>query len=253
MLAATLGAGSALLADAGSFAALAIAAAALRVRRPAEEAGPAKEGTPAAAGKAREGFSFLWREPVLRLTVVVLTITVVLAVMDNVALVFFAKDTLESGDSGYGTLVSVWTARMVAGIVIVARRLKEQALGPGAIIADTTCGLAVLIAALWPAFAIAVGLFVLGGAGNGIGNVARRSLIHHRTPDRLHGRVFAANAPLLNSGQIAAVALGGILLEAMGPRDTLVLAGAGMVFVGIAGLVAYGSLPVAARRGDLVS
>jgi len=29
-------------------------------------------------------------------------------------------------------------------------------------------------------FGWAVGLFVVGGAGNGIGNVARRSLIHHR-------------------------------------------------------------------------
>lgn len=252
VFAASLGTGAALLADAGSFAALAIAAAALRVRRPPQEAGVAKEGA-SAAGGAREGFSSLWREPVLRLAAVVLTITVVFAVMDNVALVFFAKDTLEAGDAGYGTLVSVWTAGMVAGIVIVARRLKEQALAPGAIIADTTCGMAVLIAALWPAFAIAVGLFVVGGAGNGIGNVARRSLIHHRTPDRLHGRVFAANAALLNSGQIAAVALGGILVEAVGPRGTLVLAGAGMVVVGIAGLVAYGTLPAAVRRGDLVT
>jgi MFS family permease len=250
VLAATLGTGAALLADAGSFAALAIAAALLRVRRPPEEAG--REGTGERA-RVRDGFSFLWGEPVLRLAAVVLTITVVFAVMDNVALVFFAKDTLEAGDGGYGTLVSVWTAGMVAGILIVARRLTDQALAPGAIIADTTCGLAVLIAALWPALAIAVGLFIVGGAGNGIGNVARRSLIHHRTPDRLHGRVFAANAALLNSGQIAAVALGGILVEAMGPRGTLVLAGAGMVVVGIAGLVAYGSLPAAVRRGNLVS
>jgi MFS family permease len=250
VLAATIGTGAALLADAGSFAALGIAAALLRVRRPPEEAG--REGTGERA-RAREGFSFLWGEPVLRLAAVVLTITVVFAVMDNVALVFFAKDALEAGDGGYGTLVSVWTAGMVAGILIVARRLTDQALAPGAIIADATCGLAVLIAALWPALAIAVGLFIVGGAGNGIGNVARRSLVHHRTPDRLHGRVFAANAALLNSGQIAAVALGGILVEAMGPRGTLVLAGAGMVVVGIAGLAAYGSLPAAVRRGDFVS
>jgi hypothetical protein len=51
----------------------------------------AKEETPAGGG-AREGFSFLWGEPVLRLAAVVLTITVVFAVMDNVALVFFAKE-----------------------------------------------------------------------------------------------------------------------------------------------------------------
>jgi MFS family permease len=249
VLAATLGTGAALLADAGSFAALAIAAALLRVRRSPEGAG--REGTPERA-RARDGFSFLWGEPVLRLAAVVLTITVVFAVMDNVALVFFAKDTLETGDSGYGILVSAWTAGMVAGIFLVARRLRTQALAPGVILADASTGAAVLTAAAWPVFPLAVGLFVVGGAGNGIGNVARRSLIHHRTPDRLHGRVFAANAALLSSGQIAAVALGGILVEAIGPRATLLLAGAGTVAVSIIGLVAYASLPAAVRRRDLV-
>jgi MFS family permease len=127
VLAATIGTVAALLADAGSFAALAIAAALLRVRRPPEEAG--REGTRERA-RARDGFSFLWGEPVLRLAAVVLTITVVFAVMDNVALVFFAKDTLETGDSGYGILVSAWTAGMVAGIFLVARRLRTHALAP---------------------------------------------------------------------------------------------------------------------------
>jgi MFS family permease len=178
--------------------ALAIAAALLRVRRPPEEAG--REGTGERAG-AREGFSFLWGEPVLRLAAVVLTITVVFAVMDNVALVFFAKDTLEAGDRGYGILVSAWTAGMVAGIFLVARRLRTQALAPGVILADASAGVAVLTAATWPVFPFAVGLFVVGGAGNGIGNVARRSLIHHRTPDRLQGRVFAANAALPARGR----------------------------------------------------
>jgi MFS family permease len=253
VLAATLGTGAALLADAGSFAVLAIAAAALRVRRPPEEAGEEEGQAGSRPGRAREGFSFLWGDPVLRLAAVVLTITVMFAVMDNVALVFFAKDTLEAGDGGYGALVSVWTTGMVAGIFLVARRLRTQALAPGVILADASTGVAVLAAAAWPVFGWAVGLFVVGGAGNGIGNVARRSLIHHRSPDRLHGRVFAANSALLSSGQIAAVALGGILVEAMGPRGTLLLAGAGTVAVSIIGLVAYASLPAAVRRRDLVA
>ena len=90
---------------------------------------------------------------------------------------------------------------------------------------------------------------MLAGAGNGIGNVARRSLIHHRTQEGLHGRVFAANAALLSSGQILAVALGGILVEAIGPRGTLLLAGGGTVLVGIVGLVFYARLPTTIR-GD---
>jgi MFS family permease len=247
ILAATLGTGSALLADAASFGVLAIAAAALRVRRPPEEA-PAREGpTGPRPRRAREGFSFLWGEPVLRLAALVLTITVVFAVMDNVALVFFAKDTLKVGDSGYGALISVWTAGMVAGIFLVARHLPTRALALGVLLANTSTGIGVLAAAAWPLFALAAGLFVVAGAGNGIGNVARLSLIHQRTPDRLHGRVFAANSALLSTGQIAAVALGGVLVGAIGPRGTLLLAGGGTVAVGIVGLVVYASLPAAVK------
>lgn len=247
ILAATLGTGSALLADAASFAVLAIAAAALRVRRPPEQA-PAREGPSGPRSRqTREGFSFLWGEPVLRLAALVLTITVVFAVMDNVALVFFAKDTLKVGDGGYGTLISVWTGGMVAAIFLVARRLPARALALGVLLANTATGIGVLGAAAWPLFALAVGLFVVAGAGNGIGNVARLSLIHHRTPDRLHGRVFAANSALLSTGQIAAVALGGVLVGAIGPRGTLILAGGGTLAVGIVGLVVYASLPAAIK------
>jgi hypothetical protein len=48
------------------------------------------------------------------------------------------------------------------------------------------------------------------------------------------------------------VALGGIFVEAIGPRVTLLVAGAGRVAVSIIGLVAYASLPVAVKRRDPV-
>lgn len=238
VLAATVGTESAMLVNAGTFIALSVAAAALRVRRPGEIADTGRAG-----GQARQGFSFLWREPILRLAAIVVTFTVVFAVMDNVALVFFAKDTLRAGDSGYGSLISAWTAGMVAGIFLIARRLPSRALALGLLLADAVTGVSVLTAAVWPLFTSALVLFVIAGAGNGIGNVARRSLIHHRTPGPLHGRVFAANAALLSSGQIAAVALGGVLVEAIGPRGTLLLAGGGTVVVGTVGLLAYWMVP----------
>jgi hypothetical protein len=179
VLAASLSTGAALLADAGSFAALAIASATPGASAAGESRGG--EGGDSGGCGAREGFSFLWGEPVLRLAAVVLTITVVFAVMDNVALVFFAKEPWRLARPGYGTLITVWTAGIVAGIVLVARRLGAQVLAPAVILADTSTGLAVLTAAAWPVFGFVVGLFVVGGAGNGMGNVARRSLIHLRT------------------------------------------------------------------------
>jgi hypothetical protein len=46
--------------------------------------------------------------------------------------------------------------------------------------------------------------------------------------------------------------LGGILVEAIESRATLLLAGAGTVAVSAIGLVAYASLPAAVKRGDHV-
>ena len=168
-----LGTGSALLADAATFAVLAAAGAALSVRRLPAEAQVASEerGRSLRMHEAKQGFLFLLREPVLRLTAVVLTITVVFAVMDNVALVFFAKDTMHVGDSGYGAMITAWTAGMVVGIVLVARRLPVKALAISLLVADAITGAAVLAAAIWALYAAALGLFILAGAGKGICNV----------------------------------------------------------------------------------
>lgn len=248
VMAGALGTGSALLVDAASFAALAMAAAALGVRRPPQDTSDDTDAGRLSFRHAREGFSFLWDEPVLRLAAVVLTTTVVFAVMDNVALVFFAKDSLRAGDGGYGALLSAWTAGMVAGILFIARRLSTRRLALSLLLADAATGVTVLIAAMWPHFGLALALFVLGGAGNGVVNVTARSLIHHRTPDRLHGRVFAANAALLSSGQIAAVMFGGLLVGAIGGRATLLLAGTGTIVVAVLGLIAYVRVPATATE-----
>jgi MFS family permease len=246
VLAASLGTAVALLADAASFLVLAASALALTVRRPPEI--EAAERAPGARRKeARQGFSFLLRDRLLGLAAVVLTVTVVFAVMDNVALVFFAKDVLGVGDGGYGTLLTGWTIGMVAGALLIARRLPASALALSLLLANAAIGAAVTVSAAAAVYPLVLGLFVVAGAGNGIVNVTMRSLVHHRAPDRIRGRVFAANTALLGTGQIAAATLGGTLVQAIGSRGTLLLAGAGTIVVGVAGLVFYARLPARAR------
>src|SRR5918996_1091820 len=88
VLSETFGAGSTLLANAGTFVAVAVLVSMLRVRRRPE---PPPEGAPAPRGQAREGLVFIAREPLLRLVVPMVGLMVVFAAADNVAEVFFAK------------------------------------------------------------------------------------------------------------------------------------------------------------------
>jgi MFS family permease len=60
------------------------------------------------------------------------------------------------------------------------------------LLSSITGGVAVAIAALFPNIALALAMFAIEGVANGVSGVSMRSLIHHRVPDHLRGRVFAA-------------------------------------------------------------
>ena len=88
-----------------------------------------------------------------------------------------------------------------------------------------------------PPWSPAAALFVISGAGNGVENVAARTLVHGRVPAALHGRVFAAYMGLVSSTQIIATALGGALVVGVGGQQALVIGGLGSLAVGLLGLI----------------
>jgi MFS family permease len=110
----------------------------------------------------------------------------------------------------------------------------------------TTVGAAVAVAAAFPAIILALLMFFLGGGANAIENVAMRSLIHHRTPDRLRGRVFSAYYGMVHAAHISALGLGGLLVNAIGARYSLLVAGLGGLVLGLVGFVLLARMPAAA-------
>lgn len=234
VLSARLGTRFALLVDAGTFLVIAGCAAALRLRRAAAPLGQSD-----APPLAREGIAFIRGDPVLQLTFVVLALSVVFAAIDNVAEVFFAKDVLRAGDIGYGALLTAWILGMIVGATLTARRIRPAGLGAAIPLAAVVGGGAVAVAAALPALPLALAMFVVGGAANGLENAGMRTLMHRRTPEHLRGRVFAAYAGLLSGAQIAALGMGGVLVAVAGARGSLLVAGAGSVLVGAIGFLWY--------------
>jgi MFS family permease len=250
-LGADRGTRAALLLDAITFLVITSAAASLKVRRPPERA---PEGG-RVRGEARQGFAFIRRDRVLLIGVAAVATTVLFATMDNVAEVFFANDPelLNAGNWGYGALAAAWLLGMVVGAGVIARRLHEERLAPAVLLASIAGGTAVAIAALLPNIVLALAMFAVGGVANGVASVSMRSLIHHRVPDQLRGRVFAAYFGVAFAGQLAATALGGVLISVLpSSRDVLLVGGVGGTLVGLIGLAWFAALPSEARASHVV-
>jgi MFS family permease len=243
----------ALLVNAATFVVVALAALRLGARRePRVTAGAAGEDLAARAGgaefaaqveeeseRARGGFALLFRDRTLGLVVGTAFVSLLFFTASATAEVFFAKDVLEVGDTGYGVLMSGWTVGMVVGAVLVAPRVPIPLLALGALVAIAVQGIGIGLPTVWLVFPFAVMFFSLGGAGHGTKNVLVRTLIQLRVADRLHGRAFAAYNGLRNGAELFALAGGGLLVSALGSRTTLALAGGIPLMTAVVGLVLY--------------
>jgi MFS family permease len=105
----------AMLADAATFAAVAVAALTLRVRRGV--------GDQAEEVRARDGIAYLFADRVLALVMTVAFISLLFMSAVWVGELFFVKDVLELGDTAYGLFLSVWTVGMALGALLLSVRV----------------------------------------------------------------------------------------------------------------------------------
>ncbi len=243
-----------LLADAGSYLAIAAAGGLIRTRRgsaprrpeprrnavdatarasqrrggrtgPVPARGP---GGPAGSGAAGQAPWSLRGDPLVRAAVALVGAVVAAASLVNVAEVFFVRGTLHSTAGVYGLMDSVWVSASVAGGWWVARRRPSDAglarllLGSLAL----TC-LGVALMAAVPAAAWLAPVSVLGGAGNGGVNVAAGVLLGRRVPAAMRGRAFAVFGAVASGGTVAGYLLGGALLGVLPVRALIAAAGLG--------------------------
>jgi MFS family permease len=238
LLAAAGGTRIALLVNAASFLAVALAAQALHARR-------VPTGSDHASERAGDGFSFLMRDGVLAPVVIAAFVSLLFMTASATAEVFFAKDVLDAGDTGYGVLMTLWTLGMVIGSTLVASRVPAAAYATAALAAMAVQGAGLALPTLWLVLPLALGAYLVGGVGHGTKNVVVRTLIHTRVPDELRGRAWAAYSAGRNAAELVALVGGGLLVSAVGARWTLLAAGALPV---VAALAALARAQAARRR-----
>lgn len=222
--------GAALALDAASFVAIGVGAVMLTVRRPG-----AAGGAGAARPRARDGIALLTGDRVLRITTVVLVGSLLAMSMSISADAFFVRQSLHTGPIGLGLLLSTWMLGMVLGSLVAAPRIAGGALAVAALVGTVVQGSGKLGAAAIAVLPVALALYAVGGAGHGVKNVAARALIHERVAPDAHGRAFATYAALRNCAELAALVIGGVLVDTIGARGTLLVAGAATALIGLLG------------------
>jgi MFS family permease len=223
----------AMLVDAATFAAVALAALTLRVRRN-PRALSESEQTP----RARDGIAFLFRDRLLALAMTVAFASLLFMSAVWVGELFFVEDVLGRGEVSYGAMLSIWTVGMALGAMLLSRRVAVGAVAAAGLVAAATQGAALALPALWLSFAFFLACSFVGGIAHGVKNVMFRSLIHIRVPEDLHGRAFAAYNGIRNTAELGAFAAGGLLVAVIGPRGTLAYAGGLSAVAGVIGVLA---------------
>jgi MFS family permease len=233
----------ALLVNAVSFLGVAVAARLLRTRRPPIPHGP--------GDRARDGFTVLWRDSILRPTVSAAILALAFFSASITVEVFYVEDVLHGGDIGYAATMLAWMVGMVAGSTWLARRVRTEALAAAALAWMAVQGVGIGLPTAWTVLPALLLGYLLGGAGHGAKNTLMRVLIARRVEERLHGRAAAAYNAARNVAEIFALAGGGLLVGVLGPRGGLALAGAIPAVVGLVALVHVRSAR-RARRARLV-
>ena len=173
----------------------------------------------------RAGFVFIARDRVLRTLVFAwcaLVLGIGIAMVADVPL----AEVFGAGSAGYGLMIGAWGAGSVIGS-LAGRRLRKESEPRALVLGSAIIGLTTAGIALSPRFWPVLVLLLLSGAADAVIMVADRSIQQRRTLDAVRSRVVSASEAMVTLSLTAGFALGGPLLELVGPRAAYAIGGVG--------------------------
>ena len=171
----------------------------------------------------------------------------------NVAEVFFAKDTLDAGNVGFGALLAASGVGLALGSYLAAPALHKVGIRRHYVGSIALMGVGWGAAAFSPSIWIAVPFVVGGAAGNGAAVICNQLLVQRGAPDRYRGRAFATIMSTNYAVLGLAMGAAGVLTNAFGARSVWIAAGGFFLSAAAVALVLTRWLPVAsAEEGDVL-
>jgi MFS family permease len=141
--------------------------------------------------------------------------------------VIYSKQTLGTGDSGYGLLLASWGVGMMFGGILFAA-VRRAPLPVLLFFSTLAVGAGYLGLAVAPTLALACAASILGGAGNGVQWVSTISAVQELTAQGMQARVMSVLESIGAAMPGVGYLLGGLIAGGAGPRTTFLVAGVGV-------------------------
>jgi len=185
----------------------------------------------------RDGITVVLGTPQLKTVLFVWNVVILGNAALNVAEVFFAKDSLDSGNFGYGVLVAATGAGLILGSLLAPAALGKIGLRRLYPISVGLMGVGALAAAGAPTVWVAAPLIAVSTLGNGSAIVCNQLLVQRGAPDAMRGRAIAVLMSSTSLTLVCAMAITGALTNAFGGRalwavaGTIYLCGSGIAYL----------------------
>jgi predicted MFS family arabinose efflux permease len=219
------GVSAALLVDAASFAVIAVVLGTCRSLPRTDE----EEPEPFLA-RTRAGLRYARENRVARFLICGEGLAVMFFTLIVPIEIVYATETLETGDLGYGILLSSWGAGIVLGslVFLAVRRRSVSTLILSSTLAIGCAYLGMAVAReLW----IACAFSVLGGLGNGIQWVSVMTALQESTPDDLQARITGLLESVTSAMTGVGFLIGGIITAVTAPPTAFAVSGIGVAIL----------------------
>lgn len=187
---------------------------------------------------ALEGWRFILRRPPLRRVV---TCTVAVFTLYGIALLaepLYVRDVLERSESVFASLQTTFGFFLVGGGLLAARLGDRLASVRWVAIGVAASGLAAIVYLGTPSVLVAFAGVAIWGVATAAISGPSRTVLQRASPERVHGRVMAADMLAANSAMLVGITVAGPLVDALGVPWTVTGFGVGAFVVGLAVLAA---------------
>ncbi len=154
--------------------------------------------------------------------------------------VVYAKQTLGTGDSGYGIMLASWGAGMMLGSVVFAAAQSVR-LPILLFFSTLAVGAGYLGIAAAPTLAAACAASVIGGAGNGVQWVSVISAVQELTAQNMQARMMSVLSSTATAMPAVGYVLGAVIAVALDPRVTFLVAGLGVLAIAVLAAASMGA------------
>jgi MFS family permease len=189
-----------------------------------------REHTEAIGRSLSTGIKFVFNEPVI-LGAISLDLLSVLFGGATALLPVFADEILHVGPSGLGLLRAAPAIGAVVMSAAIAWVPPFRRTGRTLFIAVACFGLCIIAFGLSTSMLISVGALVLSGAADMVSVFIRSSLIQHRTPTHMLGRVSSVNSIFIGSSNEIGEFESGVTAKLLGTVPSVVLGGVATLIV----------------------